>query len=161
MATPLDTFNNVGPKYLFTAGSPTETNRVIMTLDMATLFQLESTDQIGSEPYVLQQSVRAHTRRQYINDTTTVSVAAHTRVRDEGGIVFNNTYPGNTAYLGVRAPGPPADQKEIQFSYTGSFKDLLVWARAKFAHPDGDLEWYYLRSPWGVPKSLVFVQPAP
>jgi len=100
------------------------------------------------------RTVRAHTRRQYAGDITTISVPAHQRDVFVGGDSFAAVLPGSAAYLGEIIPGPPRQQREIQFQFVGSFQILLLnFASGTVTLPAG--ERLYLRSPYGVPRTFA------
>lgn len=154
MANSLTSINNVGVKFKYQYGNAGQgtAGYVFLTEDLAAVLVPSGTP-IASDPLNIQQTVRAHLRKQYPGDTTTISVKSHDRVRSVGGNAFENTLPGRSAYFGVVKDGPPREQKEIQFQFTGSFANLLAHLRSVVAAPGAEEE-YYLRSPNGVPKVL-------
>lgn len=157
MATSLDALNNVGPKFRYRVaieerpGGPVD---VFVTQEFAnSLGNWENLIQ-GDDRQNIQQPVRPHIRRQYPGDTTTISVKAHTRVRSIGGTAFNNTLPGKTAYFGVVNEAGVRDQKEIQFQFVGTFNALLTYFPTLIDIRPAENEFFYLRSPNGVPKLI-------
>lgn len=154
MANSLTAINNVGVKFRYEFNVPSQevVTALYLTEDLADVM-ISGQTPVSRSPANITQTVRSHIRKQYPGDTTTISVKSHERVRSVGGNAFENTLPGKSAYFGVVKDGPPREQKEIQFQFTGPFAGLLSVLRTEVDNPPAG-EIYYLRSPNGVPKVL-------
>lgn len=157
MATSLDTLNNVGVKIRYRLVDDTAVAGpldIFLTPDLADALGIPESLAYAVAKKNITQSVRSYLRKQYPGDTTTISVKAHDRLRSVGGVAFNNTLPGKSAYFGVVNDGPPRDQKEIQFQFAGRFALLIVAFPQNLSLGPAAGETYYLRTPYGVPKFL-------
>lgn len=104
--------------------------------------------------------VRGHTRKQYPNDPTPVTVASHQRRRLKTAAIRRQTLPGRNVYFEFEVTsGGPVKTVVVTATTDAPFIDLHAYCIAN------SVDDFVLRSPNGRPHDIVRVgglkQPAP